>query len=225
MGFDLVGQDEVGAGIAGAGGGELVAERSQGLGAAGRGERVEPDDQLAVAGDDVAGGGEGFADQRVCLVAGPGVVAVQGAGQDGLGVIGGHPDGVRDLLGLGVEPDHVPGEGAERDPGRDGRRGVPGLLQLLPGGLDRGGQGVDHLVGQVGSLAGGGAAQLEQRGVPGRFGGLGGRFGGPDAGGCGLPGRVGHQPVRVVGGGGVAAGGVEREVGAGVAEVVLLPPP
>ena len=50
MGFDLVAQDEVGAGIAGADSGELVAERGQGLGAAGRGERVEPDEQFAVAG-------------------------------------------------------------------------------------------------------------------------------------------------------------------------------
>ena len=41
MGFDLVAQDEVGAGIAGAGGGELLAERGQCLGAAGRGERVK----------------------------------------------------------------------------------------------------------------------------------------------------------------------------------------
>jgi hypothetical protein len=55
----------------------------------GRGERVEPDEQLAVAGADVAGGGEGFADQRVCFVAGAGVVAVQGAGQEGFGVAGG----------------------------------------------------------------------------------------------------------------------------------------
>jgi uncharacterized spore protein YtfJ len=52
VGFDLVAQDEVGAGVAGAGGGELVAERGQGLGAAGCGERVEPDDRLAVVGDD-----------------------------------------------------------------------------------------------------------------------------------------------------------------------------
>jgi hypothetical protein len=34
-GFDLVAQDEVGAGIAGASGGELIAERCQGLGAPG----------------------------------------------------------------------------------------------------------------------------------------------------------------------------------------------
>ena len=100
-----------------------------------------------------------------------------------------------------------------------------GLLQFPVGGLDRGGQGVDHLVGQVGGLAGGGAAQLEQRGVPGRLGGLGGGFGLPDAGGRGLPGRVGHHPVRVVRGGGVGVEGVEGELGAGVAEVVLLPPP
>ena len=51
MGFDLVAQDEVGVGIAGAGGGELVAERGQGLGAPGCGKRVEPDEQEAAARD------------------------------------------------------------------------------------------------------------------------------------------------------------------------------
>ena len=81
MGFDLVAEDEVGAGIASASGGELVAERGQGLGAPGRGERVEPDDELAVAGDDVAGDGERFADEGVGLVASAGVVPVQRPGQ------------------------------------------------------------------------------------------------------------------------------------------------
>jgi hypothetical protein len=151
---------------------ELVAERGEGLGAPGRGERVEPDEQSAVTEADVAGDGQCFADQGAGLVAGAGVVAVQGAGQGGLGVIGGHTDGVGDLLGLGVQPDHVRGEVAERDPGRDGRRGLVCFLQVAPGGLDRGGQRVDHLVADVGGLAGGGAAQLEQRGVPGRLGSL-----------------------------------------------------
>jgi len=54
------------------------------LGAPGRGERVEPDKQFAVTRADVAGGGEGLADQGVGLVAGAGVVAVQGAGQGGI---------------------------------------------------------------------------------------------------------------------------------------------
>ena len=102
---------------------------------------------------------------------------------------------------------------------------VSASLQFAAGGLDRGGQGVDHLVAQVGGLAGGGAAQLEQRGVPGRPGCLGGGFGLPDPGGRGFPGRVGHHPVRVIGGGGVGVEGVQGEPGAGVAEVVLLPPP
>ena len=35
-----------------------------------------------------------------------------------------------DLLGLGVQADHVRGEGAERDPGRDGRRGRVRFLEL-----------------------------------------------------------------------------------------------
>jgi hypothetical protein len=86
----------------------------------GCGERVEPDEQFAVAGLDVAGDGECLADHGVGLVAGAGVVAVQGAGQAGFGVVGGHPDGVGDLLDLGVQLDHVRGQHAERDPGRDG---------------------------------------------------------------------------------------------------------
>ena len=61
--------------------------------------------------------------------------------------------------------------------------------------------------------------------VPGGLGCLGGGSGLPDARGRGLPGRVEHHPVRVIRGGGVGAGGVQGEPGAGVAEVVLLPPP
>ena len=110
MGFDLVAQDEIGARVVAFGLGELVAERGQGLGAPGRGERVEPDEQFAGGGADVAGGGESLADQGVGFVAGPGVVAVQGAGQGGFGVVGGHPDCVGDLLGLGVQADDVRGE-------------------------------------------------------------------------------------------------------------------
>ncbi len=64
MRFDLVAEDKVGAGIAGAGGGELVAQRGQGLGAPGSGQRVEPDEQDARSGMDVAGGGEGVGPER-----------------------------------------------------------------------------------------------------------------------------------------------------------------
>jgi hypothetical protein len=64
MRFDLIAQGEIGAGIAGLGLVELVAEGGEGLGAPGRGERVEPDEQLAGSGDDVAGCGEGLADQH-----------------------------------------------------------------------------------------------------------------------------------------------------------------
>jgi hypothetical protein len=78
---------------------------------------------------------------------------------------------------------------------------------------------------RVGGLARGGAARLQQRGVAGRLGGGDGLLSGPDPGGRGLLGRVGHHPVRVVRGGGVGVEGVQGEPGAGVAEVVLLPPP
>ena len=79
--------------------------------------------QLAVAGLDIAGDGQCFADHGVCFVGGACVVAVQGAGERGFGVVGGHPDGVGDLLDLGLEPDHVRGQRAERDAGRGGGRG------------------------------------------------------------------------------------------------------
>ena len=49
MGFDLVAQGEIGARVAGLGLGELGAEGGQGLGAPGGGERVEADEQFAVA--------------------------------------------------------------------------------------------------------------------------------------------------------------------------------
>ncbi len=62
MGFDLVAQDEIGARVAGLGLVELVAEGGECLGPPGRGERVEPDEQLAVTRADVAGAGERFAD-------------------------------------------------------------------------------------------------------------------------------------------------------------------
>ena len=107
-------------------------------------------------------------------------------------------------------------------PGRP-PRAWSGVLDFAPGGLDRGGQRVDHLVG-AGRRPGRGrgcAAGAARR--PGR---------------SRLPGRrpraclmraaaiflagLGTIPVRVVQGGGV---GVQGEPGAGVAEVVLLPPP
>ena len=52
---------------------ELFAQGGDGAGSARGGERVEPDGQGAVAGDDVAACGEGFADQGVGFVAGAGV--------------------------------------------------------------------------------------------------------------------------------------------------------
>lgn len=126
MVFDLVAQDQVGAGVAGPGLADLVAEGGEGLGSPGRGERVEADEQFAVAGDDVAGDDQGFADEGAGLVFGAGVAAVQGAGQGGLGVVCGHPDGVGDLPDLGLRPRNVGGDVAEPGPGRDGRRGVLG---------------------------------------------------------------------------------------------------
>ena len=74
-------------------------------------------------------------------------------------------------------------------------------------------------------VPGGGAAQ---RGEFLLAGGLGGGQVFPrglDGGGGGFLRGAGDLAVRVVGGGGVGVQGVEGEVGAGVAEVVLFPPP
>ena len=60
---------------------ELLAEGGERLGPAGRGERIEPDEQDARSGMDVAEYGEGPADQWVGLVAGADVVPVKGAGR------------------------------------------------------------------------------------------------------------------------------------------------
>jgi hypothetical protein len=109
----------------------------------------------------VAGGGEGFADERAGLVFGAGVMA--GAGEGGFGVAGGHPDGVGNLLGLGVQPHHVQDEIAKPDPGRGGRRCGLGLVQFVAGCLDRGVEGVEHRVDEQDGVPWG-AAQLEERG-------------------------------------------------------------
>src|ERR1035437_4695454 len=52
--FDLVSQDEVGAGVAGVGGSQVLTEFSDGGGGPLRWEGVEPDGHRAVAGVDVA---------------------------------------------------------------------------------------------------------------------------------------------------------------------------
>jgi hypothetical protein len=59
----------------------VVLSWVQSAGAAGSGERAEADGEGAVAGDDVAGGVQGFADEGAGFVAGAGVAAVQGAGE------------------------------------------------------------------------------------------------------------------------------------------------
>ena len=96
---------------------------------------------------------------------------------------------------------------------------------LAPGGFHGGVQGVEHLVGDGDRLAGRRIAQRGQAGVALGLGCGGEDLGAADLGGGGLLGRVGDFPVRVVGRGGVGVQGVQGEVGAGVAEVVLLPPP
>jgi hypothetical protein len=68
--LDLVSQDELGSGVAGPGLGELVAEGGEGAGAAGCGEGVEADEQLAVSGDDVAGSDQCLRTASPCMASG-----------------------------------------------------------------------------------------------------------------------------------------------------------
>ena len=107
MVFDAVDDPQVGAGVGGLGGGELLAERGQGAAAAGRGGGVEAYVQLIVADVDVAGEGERFADQGAGFVVGARVVVVEHAGQDRFGVVGAHPDRVGDQLAFLVEQPRV----------------------------------------------------------------------------------------------------------------------
>ena len=82
------------------------------------------------------------------------------------------------------------GDLAEADAGGDGCRGVLGCLQLAVSGLDRGVQGVDHLVGDGDRLAGCRVAQGRQAGVALGLGGGGEDLGMADLGGGGFLGRV-----------------------------------
>ncbi|HUK67158.1 MAG TPA: hypothetical protein VLW50_00115 [Streptosporangiaceae bacterium] len=145
-------------------------QRAARAGAAGRGERVQADGEGAVRGGDVAAGGEGFADQGVRFVVCAGVGAVQRAGQDGLGVIGGHPDGVGNQLGLGIQPDQVRVVLRQRDLRGDGLGGRLGIFEPLAGCGDRGVEPGELLVGDEGFLAGGGGAHCGERGVAGGLG-------------------------------------------------------
>jgi hypothetical protein len=77
--FDFVAQEVAGAGIAGAGGCELVAERGQGLDASACAERVEPHEQPARGPGRCRRRRRGPPNQRVCLVADAGVAGGQDA--------------------------------------------------------------------------------------------------------------------------------------------------
>ncbi len=97
MGFDAVAQGELGAGVDGVGVIEHLAEFGDRGGLAWCGQRVEPDVQGVGGwvGDDVAGAGQGGADQGVGLVSGAAVAGVGGdrAGQ-GSGLLTWSPSAV-----------------------------------------------------------------------------------------------------------------------------------
>ena len=108
LAFDGVFEDESGAGVAGFGGGEVVAEfgDGDGVGFGVGGEWVQADGQVSgFGGVDVAGLVEGLAHEGVCFVGGFGV---SGVGADlpcdrHGGVVGGHADAGVDEFGLGVQ--------------------------------------------------------------------------------------------------------------------------
>ena len=110
MGFDAVAQGQAGAWIDGVGAVEDLAEFVDRGGVPWGGQRIEPDVQGVVVGDDVAGSGESGADQGVGFVVGAGVA---GVGDDrtrkGLrGVERGDADGVVDQFGCAMSAERSP---------------------------------------------------------------------------------------------------------------------
>ncbi len=95
----------------------------------------------------------------------------RGAGEGDLAVEGGHPDGVGDELGLGVELHHVRVVLGERDLRRRCLGCCLGGFELAAGGIDGLVQLGEVLVGDDGGGAGGGAAELVQLALPGGLGG------------------------------------------------------
>src|SRR5665811_714809 len=131
-GFDLVEQDEVGAGVSSSGGCEVFTQlRDSGGSPPGR-QGVQPDGQHAVVGVDVSAAGEGLADEGVCFVVGAGVAGVDAdvSGQGGGGVERGDADGVADQLGLDVQDLLAGVDLAQRKSGRDGPVGALGGVQV-----------------------------------------------------------------------------------------------
>ena len=98
------------AGVDGVGVVEGLAEFVDRGGVSGRGQRVEPDVQGVVVGDDVAGSGEGGADQGVGFVGGAGVAGGGGdrAGERLRGVERGDADGVVDQFGCAMSAERGP---------------------------------------------------------------------------------------------------------------------
>ena len=104
-GFDLVAQDEVGAGVTSSGGGEVLAQLcDSGGGAPGR-QGVQADGQDTVVGVDVAAAGQRLTGQGECFAVGAGAPGVDadGPGEGGGGVERGDANRVGDELGLYVQ--------------------------------------------------------------------------------------------------------------------------
>ena len=68
---------------------------------------------------EVGWGAECFSEEGACFVVGSGVVRVEEAGEGGLGVVGGHPDGVVDPFSFGGETHCVGADLAEGKLGGD----------------------------------------------------------------------------------------------------------
>src|SRR5271166_1089765 len=226
VGFGAVMQGQAGAGVDGVGVVEQSAEFVDGGGVPWCGERVDADVQGVAVGDDVAGSGQGGADQGVRFIVAAGVA---GVGEDRTrqrlrGVERGDADGVVDQFRFGVEDLLAGVDLGERQPG--GERLVGGQCRVEGGlgGVHVGVDGVDHRVGEHG----GGSRRRRRCGqqftVPGGFGRMQCPPGLFDLLVGELLGRVGHHPGGVVLAGAVGVVGVEIEMHAGVAVVVLLAP-
>jgi len=102
---------------------ESAAESGESTGSPGSREGIEADLEVPVEELQIAGCTEDFLEQGARLVVGTSVVRSEKAGEDGLGVVDAHADGVGEQLALLVEEQGVGGQLSEREAAGGGLQG------------------------------------------------------------------------------------------------------
>jgi hypothetical protein len=151
---DGVDEGEVGSWVGGLGGGQLGAEFGDGAAPAGCGEWVEPDVEFCAGDLEAGGGAERFVEKGSGFVFSSGVVGGEEPSEAGLGVVGGHADGVVEPFAFGVEAGGVGVAVAEGDLGGGG----------LGGGFESGDLGQSGVEGGAHFGGVGGAAPAAEGG-------------------------------------------------------------